>query len=43
MSLIKRNCVTNRWNICNYVYGSWVTHRQYAKIAYFKGKGVSDK
>ena len=25
------------------VCGSWVTDRQNPKIAYFKGKGVSDK
>ena len=32
--------LTDRIPVSISVYGSWVTDRQNAKIAYFKGKGV---
>ena len=35
--------LTDRIPVSISVYGSWVTDRQNAKIAYFKEKGVSDK
>ena len=33
--------LTNRISVFISVYGSYVTHRQNVKVAYFKGKGVS--
>ena len=35
--------LTDRLPVSISVCGSWVTDRQNPKIAYFKGKGVSDK
>ena len=35
--------LTDRIPVSISVYGSWVTDRQNAKIAYFKGKEVSHK
>ena len=44
LSSLKANVLlTDRIPVSIFVYGSWVTDRQNAKIAYFKGKGVSDK
>ena len=44
LSSLKANVLlTDRIPVSISVYGSWVTDRQNAKIAYFEGKGVSRK
>ena len=44
LSSLKANVLlTDRIPVSISFYGSWVTDRQNAKIAYFKGKGVSRK
>ena len=44
LSSLKANVLlTDRIPVSISVHGSWVTDRRNAKIAYFKGKGVSRK